>query len=193
MREFERCVTREEIAAARIEMRDWYSRYTESELCASLAAAAEAPGLTVGLERLRAAGVQIAIASITWSFAVEWFARRLGAQFHLGTELRPGGAVVHVWPEDKAAWLSDLAARLGIPRAETAAVGDTTSDLPMLLAAGRAYYVGIDEPPAPGIRHFPSGDIDQIARELLCSDSAPEGAPELKRTSASQIERKGTS
>lgn len=123
MRGFERCITKEEIAAARIEMRGWYSRYTESELCASLATAIEAPGLTNGLKRLRAAGVQIAIASITWSFAVGWFARRLGAQFHLGTELRPSGAVVHVWPEDKAVWLSDLATRLGVSRAETSRGG----------------------------------------------------------------------
>jgi HAD superfamily phosphoserine phosphatase-like hydrolase len=166
MRQFERCVSQDEIAAARAEMACWYSKYTEDELTASLDGAVEAPGLRAGFERLRARGVTIAIASITWSFAVKRFARRLSAQFHLGTELREDGTIAHIWPQDKAEWMLMLAAQLGIPIVQTAAVGDSASDMPMLLAAGRSFYVGSEQPPIR-IKHFPSGNIDAIVRELL--------------------------
>ena len=167
MRKFERCVTKDEIAAARREMSRWYSPYRLDELVAPLANAIEAPGLRQGFARLRAAGVKIGIASITWSFAVEWFAQRLGVDFQLGRLLREGGTIAHVWPEDKAVWLRSLAAKEQLLIAETAAIGDSVGDVPMLLAAGRRYYVGSDTAAIPEIRHFPQGNIEDIARDIL--------------------------
>ncbi len=170
MREFERYTAKDEIAAARREMAGWYSNHTIDELSAGLTSAVEAPGLRGGFNSLRRAGVKIAIVSITWSFAVGWFARRLGAEFHVGTELCQDGSIVHVWPEDKASWFTALAAQLDVPREQTAAVGDSTGDLPMLLAAGHGYYLGPDMPIAAGVKHFPSGSIEEVARELLQTD-----------------------
>ncbi|MFZ0247122.1 HAD family hydrolase [Candidatus Binatus sp.] len=170
MRGFERCVTQREIEAARVEMSRWYSQFSEDELSQSLVGAVEAPGMRAGLDRLRAAGVMVAIASITWPFAVRWFAERLGAQFYLGTELRADKTIGHVWPEDKAEWLRYLAGSLGLEKAETAAVGDSAGDLPMLCEAGRGYYVGKDRNTWPEVIHLPGGNIDEIARELLKAD-----------------------
>lgn len=167
MRRFERCTTEDEIAMARLEMSRWYSRYSEKELCEALLAANEAPGLREGIELLRQAGVSVAIASITWSFAVRWFAQRFGAEFHLGTELRADGSVAHVWGKDKARWLTDLAGQLGLCKEQTAAVGDSGTDLPMLRAAGHSFHVGRDRPDWSEVVHLPGGNIELIARELL--------------------------
>lgn len=76
----------------------------------------------------------------------------------------------HVWPEDKAKWLRDLGSSLGLEKAQTAAVGDSSGDLPMLCEAGRAYYVGRDRSSWPELIHRPDGNIDEIARELLQAD-----------------------
>ena len=170
MRGFERCVTQGEIEAARVEMSRWYSQFSEDELSQSLEDAIEAPGLRAGIDRLREAGVTLAIASITWSFAVRWFAERLGAQFYLGTDLRADRTIGHVWPEDKADWLRDLASSLGLEKGQTAAVGDSSGDPPMLCEAGRAYYVGKDRNNWPEVIHLPGGNVDEIARELLKAD-----------------------
>lgn len=169
MREFERCTTEEEIAWARSEMSRWYRAFSEEELCAALTGASEAPGLQAGIQRLRAAGVTVGIASITWSFAVRWFANRLGAEYHVGTHLRPNGTIDHVWPDDKARWLEELTTRLGLKRIQNAAIGDSVSDLPMLRAAGRSFYLGKNRPDGNDIEHLPDADIDEIARLLLQS------------------------
>ena len=50
----------------------------------------------------------IGIASITWSFAVEHFARLLGVEHWLGTVLEDSGGICHVWPHDKAAHLISI-------------------------------------------------------------------------------------
>ena len=43
-----------------------------------------------GFELLRRHGIVTAIVSITWRFAVEWFARRLGADYARRTRLIDG-------------------------------------------------------------------------------------------------------
>ena len=80
-------------------------------------------GAREGVARLRQAGVTVAIASITWAFAVEWFAEQLGAAYVLGTGPDPKGQIKHVWPGHKADWLARPGARqLGCPiRRRTAA------------------------------------------------------------------------
>ena len=61
------------------EMAEWYSDFTFSDLCNHLAAVRVAPGIDEGFALLREHGFKIAIVSLTWQFAVEWFADRLGA------------------------------------------------------------------------------------------------------------------
>ena len=125
------------VRAAREEMAGWYESSTLPELHSSLASMRLATGACEGLGLLKRHGFAIAIVSITWEFAVEWFARQLGADYFVGTRLSPDGRVVDFWPVDKAAWLGELAARLGVQMDQVAAVGDSRGDLDMLRAVGR--------------------------------------------------------
>jgi phosphoserine phosphatase len=168
MRRFEALSTEPEIAAARHEMARWYEGRTPAQLCAALEAARWAPGAREGVALLQANGVEVVIASITWGFAVEWLARRLGVARSLGTRLEPGGCVAHVWPRDKPRWLGGVLAALGVPRARVAAVGDSGSDTDLLAAAALPFFVGRGAVPRlRGLVHRPEGDIEQIAREVL--------------------------
>ena len=79
------------------------------------------------------------IASITWGFAVDWFAAQLGVEHVLATELGENGHIEHVWPEDKPAWMERLALRLQVQSENVAAVGDSFGDVAMLQAASLAF------------------------------------------------------
>lgn len=172
MREFERLSTVEEITAARMEMVSWYAGQRYAELCAPLATVALAPGAREGFARLHRHGIATALVSITWSFAVAWFAHALGADYHIGTGLAAGGEIAHFWPDDKARWLRTLAEELGIGLERVAAVGDSPGDLPMLRAVGLPFFVGQALPAGiEHVAHYPSGDIDQIARIIVGADS----------------------
>jgi phosphoserine phosphatase len=174
MRAFEALSTEAEIVAARRQMARWYEGRPRQQLCAALEAARWAPGAAEGVALLQANGVEVGIASITWSFAVEWMASRLGVTRALGTELEAGGGVAHVWPRDKALWLAKVRAELALPPARVAAVGDSSSDGELLAAAGLRFFVGRGvPPPLPGLLHRPGGDIAQIAREVLARWRAP--------------------
>jgi len=172
MREFEQLRTIEQIAAARAEMAGWYGDRGQVELCAPLADVALAPGARAGFARLRRHGIATAIVSITWDFAVAWFARALGADYHVGTGFAAGGAIAHFWPEDKARWVRALARELGVGLDQVAAVGDSTGDVPMLLAVGQPFFVGPTLPAGcEHIAHHPGGDIDVIASAIVAAGS----------------------
>jgi HAD superfamily phosphoserine phosphatase-like hydrolase len=165
---FEALSSEAEIAAARREMARWYAGRSTAQLCAALEAATWAPGAREGVALLQAHGVEVVIASITWSFAVEWVAERLGVARALGTRLEPDGRVADVWPRDKARWLERQLAELRVPSGRAAAVGDSGSDADLLSAASLRFFVGAGSPPAiAGIEHRPGGDIAEIAREVL--------------------------
>jgi len=168
MRRFEALSSEREIAAAREEMARWYEGRSTTELCEALEAATWAPGAREGVALLQANGVEVVIASITWSFAVEWVAERLGVARSLGTRLEPGGGVGHVWPRDKARWLERLLSELRVAAGRAAAVGDSGSDAELLEAAELRFFVGAGPLPAlPALEHRPAGDIAAIAREIL--------------------------
>ncbi len=168
MREFERLSTMEDIAAARAEMARWYEDITHADLCAPLAAIPFAPSTQEGFRLLRRHGVVTAIVSITWEFAVAWFARQLGADYFVGTRLAADGRIAHFWPEDKARWVAALAGRLGYDLREVTAVGDSAGDLPMLRVVGAPFFVGrcLPESLAAAV-HQPEGDIERIARRII--------------------------
>jgi phosphoserine phosphatase len=157
------------IEAARAEMARWYSGSGQSleELTAHLAGAELAPGADEGCASLHDAGVEIAIASVTWSFAVAHFAKRFRASPWLGTSLGPKGEIGHVFAADKETWLEGLRQERGLRRSEVAAIGDSANDLPMLRAAGLAVYVGAAPPAAAGIIHLPNADIRLVVQRLL--------------------------
>ena len=168
MQQLERFMSDEELQAAREEMAGWYRSAGLARLRDSLKDARLAPRAVEGLAVLRAAGVAIGIASITWSFAVEHFARLLGVEHWLGTVLEGSGEIRHVWPKDKAVWLRRLAERLRVPSERTAGVGDSFSDLPMLQAVGVPVFVGCELPSVGlGWIHHPAGDIYAVATHLV--------------------------
>jgi phosphoserine phosphatase len=154
------------VRAAREQMAEWYRRHTQEELTAGLSELSLAPGSEEGFALLREQGVVTAIVSITWSFAVEWFARRLGADHAHGTRLL-AGRVEHVWPADKGHWLRNLAGRLDLPRQAVAAVGDSDGDRELLESAGVRYCVGRHKLEVAGVVYMPRANMLEVARQLV--------------------------
>jgi HAD superfamily phosphoserine phosphatase-like hydrolase len=184
----ERLYDQQAIQAARQEMAGWYQGRTIEQLCACLDQVSLAPGVDEGFALLRQHRVQTAIVSITWSFAVDWFVGRLGADFGVGTALAADGRIRHVWADDKAAWVAGLARRLGVALGEVAAVGDSAGDLPMLAIVGLPIFVGRSRPAGMDRAvHQPDGDIAQIAQRIIGSSDPSSGAasgPQAIRTSS---------
>jgi phosphoserine phosphatase len=157
-----------QIAAAPQEMAVWYRHYERGPLQVMLKAASWAPGAVEGVALLQKAGCAIGIASVTWSFAVAWFAEQLGVEQYLGTRLLPGGAVEQVWGRDKGPWLRLLADQLAVGPDRLAAVGDSPGDESLLRAASVRIFVGPTNPPLlPGLIHLPNTDLRIVARRVL--------------------------
>lgn len=166
MREMEQLNDFTEIRAARHEMLTWYGEPLEA-LCANLAHVTIAPGAAEAFESLALRGIHTAIVSITWTFAVAWFARRFGAGAWVGTDARRG-EIQHFWPSDKPVWLARHASTLGVDLSEVAAVGDSPGDVPMLAAVGHPFFVGAELPrEIAHAVHAPNADLRDIARLML--------------------------
>ncbi len=159
----------EGMTAAREEMAEWYSLFTFDELCRPLASIPVAPRANEGFALLHEHGFRIAVVSMTWEFAAAWFAKRLGADYSVGTGLSSDGSIAHLWPRDKATWLVRLAGKLGLGMADVSAVGDSRGDILMLLSVGHRYWVGQTVPPelAGSVRHDPAGDILVLAERIV--------------------------
>ena len=168
MKEIEQLKTKEEIAAAREEMAPWHDHMSDADIAGSLQGVNLAPGLEDGFSRLRGYGVTIAIASITWRFAIKHFARRWGIGHYMGTNILPTGEIEHVWAEHKAEFIHRLSSQLDIPRERIAAVGDSPGDYDMFEAAGIPIFVGATYPPnQPGWLCLPNANILDIAEHLI--------------------------
>ena len=170
MRAFEqmKATDTETVIAALQEMAGWYATSSISELCTLLESVELAPGVEDGLKLLRRNGFTVAIVSLTWQFAVEWLAKRLGADYFVGTRLSVNGEITHFWPSDKAQWVGQLAARLGVEMEDVVAVGDSSNDIDMLQAVGHPYWVGMARPEGlADVVHLPDGDIHQLADHIL--------------------------
>ena len=158
----------EEIVAGREEMALWYRGVVPLELQTYLANATLAPGAREAIQSLRQAHVLTGIASYTWSFAVEWFAKQLEIPLFLGTRLSSDGVISHVWHSDKVTWLHHLTEQYGLSRGRTAAVGDTVSDVPMLEAVALPFFVGSVVPKgAERFIHLPAADLRVVANRIL--------------------------
>ena len=159
-----------DISAARQEMLNWYGDVPAEELCGDLQRMEIAPGAAEAFELLTSCGVPTVIISVTWSFAVEWFARRLGAEAWVGTTLTAAGSIDHFWPHDKPTWLSQYASKLGVELAEVAAVGDSHGDIPMLAKVGYPVFVGKQLPHQIGhALHKPQANLLEIAEIILAA------------------------
>lgn len=148
-------------------MARWYEGLTESELCTGLSGAKWAPGAHQAVSMLRDAGVELAIASVTWGFAVGWFARELGIRHFMGTDLSPLGEVTHAWPTTKGKWLHALTKSVGLPRVRVAAVGDSLGDTHLLRSASIRIFVGANPPTLPRLVHMPEADLRDVAQHIL--------------------------
>ena len=171
MREFERLGSNqfEEVRAAREEMAGWYSEYSFGDLCQHLTAIRVAPGAEEGFQALPDHDYRVAIVSLTWEFAAEWFANKLGADYFVGQKLSAEGSIAHFWPQDKAIWLTELAGNLGVEMKDVAGVGDSEGDIPMLLSVGHRFWVGQAVPPEleGQVIHYPAGDIHLVAQRMI--------------------------
>jgi phosphoserine phosphatase len=78
--------TAEEIISGREEMAGWYRKSSREDLEGYLSEARLAPGAREAIRSLQGGGALVGIASYTWSFAVQWFARELGLPVFLGTQ-----------------------------------------------------------------------------------------------------------
>lgn len=172
MREIEQLRDLAQIRAARDEMLSWYGDGPLDALCERLADVQIAPGTEQAFTLLAQRGVLTVIVSITWGFAVAWFARRFGAAAWIGTDVQ-AGEVQHFWPGDKPVWLARYAAQRGISISDVAAVGDSPGDVPMLAAVGHPIFVGAALPTeiAHAV-HAPDADLRDIADLILARGSA---------------------
>ena len=170
MKELEQAKTIDELRIAREEMAEWYRPYSVSELCSFLKRVTIAPGTPEAFQLLREQGLKTAIVSITWEFAVEWFARQFGADFYVGTKLLSNGQIKHFWAQDKAQWIKSVMLRLGLTPKQVAAVGDSSSDLQMLKSMEQGFFVGKSKPVSLGhVIHVPNGNINEIAQAIIYS------------------------
>jgi HAD superfamily phosphoserine phosphatase-like hydrolase len=160
------------VTAAREAMAEWYRPFTHEQLTAGLSDLRLAAGGEEGFALLRRHGIVTAIVSITWSFAVEWFAGRLGADYAHGTRLIDG-RVEHVWPTDKGRWLRSLIKQLDLPQQAVAAIGDSEGDRELLEAAGVRYCVGARKIEVEGVVHMPDASILEIAQQLVAMRRGP--------------------
>lgn len=171
MRELEQASTTEEIRQIREEMAEWYRPHTVGELSEPLPDMEFAPGAHEAFELFRDRGVETAIVSITWEFAVEHFAEELGADHYVGTRLRSDGTIGHFWGEDKPVWVRDLAAEVGTSMECVISVGDSSGDAHLLRETGRSFFVGQTLPgELDDVEHVPEADLGELARRVLSSD-----------------------
>jgi len=169
MAAFEAASGNGQVRAAREEMARWYAKVAPAGLSDVIAGARLGQGAEEACAMLRNARVDLAIASVTWSFAVDAVADKLGIVHRLGTTLGQDGTIGHVWPLDKVAFLKRLMSERGISRNQTAAAGDSAGDLPLLEAAGLAVFVG--KQPIAGLTaralHLPEADLRDVAAAML--------------------------
>jgi phosphoserine phosphatase len=107
------------------------------DLSALLETATVTPGAAEAITSLRQHGIAVAVASVTWEFAVAWFAQRLRVDYYVGTRLAVDGTVSHFWPHRKTTWVRTLGERLQVPLHRTAGVGDSAGDVHAHVTRGR--------------------------------------------------------
>jgi phosphoserine phosphatase len=137
--ELERAFTAGEILDSVVADRSaaWLAGRTTSEIRTALAAGSWIDGIDDTLQTLSDAGTHVLLATITWRFAAELLRERHGFAAVSGTELQNvdgvlGGNVTRYFDKyDKARFVEDWCAERGFTMAQTAAVGDSRSDVPL--------------------------------------------------------------
>lgn len=168
MQRFESLPPESDFTAAREEMARWYTNASVDELVVHLRNAEWAPGARESVLRLQSEGIEVALVSVTWRFAVAWFAEQLKIKHYLGTGLSPAGEVAHVWGPDKASFIRTLSAKLLLTRDRVAAIGDSLGDFEMLHEANLRIFVGKTAPTnITALKHLPDADLRAVADHIL--------------------------
>ena len=168
MQRFESLPPESDFTTAREEMARWYSNTSVDELVVHLRNAEWAPGARESVMRLQSEGIEVALVSVTWRFAVAWFAAQLNIAHYLGTGLSPTGEVEHVWGPDKASFIRTLSAKLQLTRDRVAAIGDSLGDFEMLNEANLRIFVGKTAPTnISALTHLPDVDLRTVADHIL--------------------------
>jgi len=149
-------------------MARWYAGQSADELNHHLRNAEWAPDAQEAVRQLQGAGVQVAVVSVTWGFAVQWFAEQLNVAEYLGTELFSSGVINHVWGRDKARFVRGLASKSGVPSHRIAAIGDSRGDIEMLKEARLPFFMGTTVPfESDELIHLPQADLRVVAARIL--------------------------
>jgi phosphoserine phosphatase len=157
-----------DITAAREEIARWYQEVPLVELTSRLRSVKMAPRALEGITLLRRHGIAVAIASITWEFAVAWFARQLHVEYFVGARLEPDSTILHFWPRDKVTWIQELRDTLRIPASRVAAIGDSGGDVEMLRAVRHPVFVGATLPgELLAVTPLPGADIATVAHWII--------------------------
>ena len=169
VRSFARLRSDAELDRARAEMAGWYRDIGRDELVAPLIGAVLAPGACEGMALLRERGVAVAIAAMTWRFAVRYFADQLGVRHYLGSVIEADdGKPSLIGPKDQARWLLELAASFEVASDRVAAVGAGSRAVELLQAAPVRYFVGPQLPDMElTVRHLPGANIATVATRIL--------------------------
>jgi HAD superfamily phosphoserine phosphatase-like hydrolase len=168
MKEFETLRDQEDIANARKELIGYYNIKSKEELKSVIDHVAYAPGVFEAFALIKEKNIKTAIVSITFEFAVEAIAKKLGADYYVGTNFDDKGTIQHFWPEHKGIWLEELIRSIKIRQDEVAVVGDSWGDIYMLEMFDKSYFVGIQKPEQlMNTKHYPDGDILEIVEDII--------------------------
>src|SRR5260370_14882959 len=132
----------------------WFSGMRRSDVWGLLEDARWIAGIGPTVTALRAHGLHITVATITWRFAAEMLQQRYQLDAVSGTEMaevdgRLTGVVSRYFDEqDKLAFVETFCADRGLSLAQCAAAGDLRPHVPLLPLAGLATAPN----PTPGAR-----------------------------------------
>ena len=142
-------VHREQALAGRIKYAEWLQRDVAlwagqrvAYIRQLLSANPYLPGAPELLQALKAAGVTVALVSAGFTLNTDPIMAEFGLDYCLANELTAadgildGGSLNHVPEGGKAAFVRELAARLGVSPAQTLAAGDTRGDQELFDCAG---------------------------------------------------------
>jgi phosphoserine phosphatase len=125
----------------------WFTGQTPAMVGALLTSAPWICGVPETVATLRAAGVRVLLATVTWQFAADHVARLFGFEAASGTVMdtvggRLTGRVARYCDEfDKRDFVRAWCAAHGTDLQDVAAVGDARSDLPLFSIVGRAIAI----------------------------------------------------
>lgn len=129
----------------------FYRNRARADACAQLSSIPIINGVPEAARWLRQRGFLLIIATITSRFAAEFIQKRYGFDAASGCVLQEnnglftGEVARHFDARDKANFVADFAQAQGVDQARVIAVGDSTSDLPMLEFAGLSIALNASE------------------------------------------------